>query len=257
VKITTYNINSIRARREGFAEWLADRRPDVLCLQETKAQDHQFPEELFAEAGYEVAFFGQKTYNGVAIASPHGLSAVETGVPGFDEDARGIAATVNGVRVCNVYVINGKEVGHQRWTDKLGWMAALKDWVVKDGGVDRDFVLCGDFNLCPTDEDTWDADRWHGQIFCTEQERAAFEALLALGLHDAFRETYPDAWGRYAHTWWDYRRARFPRGQGLRIDHHLVSDSLMARVEAVTIDRDARKAEKPSDHAPVELQLKD
>lgn len=257
MKITTFNINSIRARKEGFATWLADRQPDVLCLQETKAQDHQFPEDVFTDAGYEVAFFGQKTYNGVAIASKHGLDDVVKGVPGFDDDARGIAATVLGVRVCNVYVINGKSLGHQRWHDKLGWYGKLKDWVVEDGGTDRDFVLCGDFNLCPTDEDTWDAKAWAGKIFCSPEERAAFQALLDLGLQDAFREIHPDAWGRYAHTWWDYRGASFPRGKGLRIDHHLVSASIMKRVEDVTIDRDARKEDKPSDHAPVALVLSD
>jgi exodeoxyribonuclease-3 len=257
VRLTTWNINSIRAREDRFRAWLDAARPDALCLQETKAQDKEFPQHFFSEAGYEVAFFGQKTYNGVAIASRVGLADVVKGLPGLpgDEDARGIAATVGGLRVVNVYVVNGKAVGDPKYAHKLAWMDALVDAVRVELGRGLPTVVCGDFNLCPTDDDTWDPAAWAGQIFCTDAERARFQALLGLGLRDAFRERHPDAWGRYAHTWWDYRGGGFPRGHGLRIDHHLVTPDLLARTEAVEIDREARKGDKASDHAPVTLVL--
>jgi len=259
MRITTWNINSIRARRARFEAWLADRQPDVLCLQETKATDKAFPADIFETAGYNVVFHGQKTYNGVAIAAkkPLELADVVKGIPFCegDTDARGIAATVGGVRVVNIYVVNGKEVGHEKWHHKLAWLDALNAWVDENNDPGDDLVVCGDYNLCPTDDDTWDPDKWHGQVFCTKQERARFKALLDWGLHDAYRELNPHDWGRYAHTWWDYRRASFGRGMGLRIDHHLVSASVLGRAKSVTIDREARKGDKPSDHAPVVLEL--
>lgn len=255
--ITTWNINSIRARKERFTAWLADRQPDVLCLQETKVVDKSFPAGIFEDAGYHVAFHGQKTYNGVAIASKQPLEDVVKGVPFLegDTDARGIAATVGGIRVVNVYVVNGKEVGDVKWHHKLDWLDALADWVDANASPSDDLVVCGDYNLCPTDDDTWDPDQWHGNIFCTPEERGRFKRLLDWGLTDAYRHVNPHDWGRYAHTWWDYRRRAFGRGMGLRIDHHLVSQSVLARTKAVTIDREARKGEKPSDHAPVVLTL--
>ncbi len=258
MRITTFNINSIRAREHLLGDWLDTRAPDVLCLQELKCQDHQFPWETFESRGYHVEMHGQKTYNGVAIASRRPMSDVVKGLPlEDDEEARGISAVIDGMRVCNVYVVNGKEVGDEKYDYKLRWMDALVAWVKGHVDAAGGFVLCGDFNLCPTDEDTWAPKKWAGNIFCTEAERARFQALLDLGLHDAFREKHPDAWGRYAHTWWDYRGNGFQRGFGLRIDHFLVTDAVMARVEDVVIDRDARKETKPSDHAPVHLELGD
>lgn len=256
MNVTTFNINSIRARAHILGDWLDEKQPDVLCIQELKCQEHQFPHETFTERGYHTAILGQKTYNGVAIASKWPLEDVVKGLPlEGDEQARGIAATTNGVRIVNVYVVNGKAVGDPKYHYKLKWMDALVDWVKGDLEGHEDYVLTGDFNLCPKDEDTWDALTWYDAIFCTPEERERFQALLDMGLHDAFREKHPDAWGRYAHTWWDFRGRGFPRGRGLRIDHFLVSDSVMARVEDVTIDRDMRKKEKPSDHAPVRLDL--
>ncbi len=256
--ITTWNINSIRARRERFAEWLATRQPDVLCLQETKVVDQSFPIDLFEDAGYNVVFHGQKTYNGVAIAARQPIDDVVRGVPFLDgdTDARGIAATVAGIRIVNVYVVNGKSVGDPKWHHKLAWMDALADWVAQHHSPADALVVCGDYNLCPTDDDTWDPDRWHQSIFCTPEERARFQRLVDWGLTDAYRHMNPHDWGRYAHTWWDYRGRSFGRGMGLRIDHHMVSASVLARTEKVTIDRDARKGTKPSDHAPVVLTLR-
>ena len=256
MNITTFNINSVRARLHLLPQWLDERQPDVLCLQEIKCQEHEFPLDVFTERGYHVAISGQKTYNGVAIASKQPLDDVAIDLPlRGDEQARGIAVTTGGVRVINVYVVNGKAVDDEKYTYKLRWLDALVDRVGAEVAAHRDVVVCGDFNICPSDEDTWDAKKWKDGIFCTVDERARFQALLDLGLHDAFREKYPDAWGRYAHTWWDFRGRGFPRGFGLRIDHFLVSASVMARTSAVVIDRDARKLDKPSDHAPVTLQL--
>ena len=258
MRITTWNINSIRARSEHFSAWLAANQPDVLCLQETKAQDAQFPVKLFEDAGYHVAFYGQKTYNGVAIASRSPITDVDRGLPlEGDPEARGIAATIDGIRVINVYVVNGKEVGDPKWHHKLRWLDALEGYVRARHQPEQPLVLCGDFNLCPTDRDTYDPGLWHRAVFCTEEERAPFRRLLAWGLHDAFRETYPEVWGRPSFTWWDYRGGGFPRNHGLRIDHHLVSAPIFARVAAVEIDRETRKAEKASDHASVTLVLRD
>jgi exodeoxyribonuclease-3 len=200
----------------------------------------------------------KKTYNGVAIAAKQPLEDVVKGVPFLDgdTDARGIAATVGGLRIVNIYVVNGKSVGDVKWHHKLAWLDALADWIDANSSPDADLVVCGDYNLCPTDDDTWDPDRWHGGIFCTPEERARFQRLLDWGLTDAYRHVNPHDWGRYAHTWWDYRGRSFGRGMGLRIDHHLVSASVLTRVASVTIDRDARKGEKPSDHAPVVLTLR-
>ncbi len=256
MRITTFNINSLRARMHRFPQWLDRNRPDVLCLQETKCTDDVFPADVFEERGYHVSFHGQKTYNGVAIASLAPQTDVVRGLPlEGDEEARGIAATVHGVRVINVYVVNGKAVGHDKYHHKLRWLDALCDLVEREVDPAGKAVLCGDFNLCPTDADTWDPAAWAGGIFCTDDERARFQRLLDHGLFDAFREKYPTAFGPYFHTWWDYRQAGFDRNRGLRIDHHLVTRAVLDRTTAVTIDRVERSGEKPSDHAPVTLTV--
>lgn len=256
MRITSWNINSIRAREQRLADWLDAWRPDVLCLQELKCQEHQLPRHVFEERGYHVAMLGQKTYNGVAIASLSPMSDVEVGLPlEGDAEARGIAATVHGVRICNVYVVNGKAVGDPKFDFKLRWMDALGDWV--EGNLDPagEAVLCGDFNLCPTDDDTWDPAAWRGRIFCTDAERARFQRLLDHGLIDAFRAKYPSLHGRYGQTWWDYRGGGFQQGHGLRIDHFLVTKRIYDRSTSVVIDRVERAGEKPSDHAPVTLTV--
>ncbi len=255
MRITTWNVNSIRVRLQRLEEVVDRNQTDILCMQETKVVDELFPEAAFDELGFNVAYFGQKTYNGVAIASRFPISAVSKDFPlPGDGMARGIAVETGGLRIVNVYVVNGKEVGHPYYDMKLDWLTALGDWLAEDSDPDDDVVLCGDFNICPTDEDTWDAKRWHGKVFCTEAERARFQRLLDWGLHDSFRLFHDDT-GRYAHTWWDFRGNGFGRGHGLRIDHHLITDSLRERAMGCYVDRSARKGTKPSDHAPVTLVL--
>lgn len=257
MRIVTFNVNSIRARLHLLPDWLDRARPDVLCLQELKCEAADFPMELFAARGYHVALHGQKTYNGVAIASLTPLDDVRTGLPlAGDAEARGIAVRTAGLHIVNLYVVNGKAVGDPKYDHKLRWLDALVDWVARSCTPEEALVVCGDFNIAPTDDDTWDPAAWHGEVLCSEAERAPFRRLLDWGLHDAFRALYPTAFGRYAHTWWDYRGAGFPRGHGLRIDHHLVSASVLARAAAVEIDRDMRKSDKASDHAPVTLVLR-
>lgn len=256
MRITTWNINSIRARLHLLPEWLATHQPDVLCLQELKCVEEQFPHEVFDEAGYNVVLSGQKTYNGVAIASRTPLSHVVTGVPlAGDPQARGIAATTGGVRVVNLYVVNGQEVGSEKYAYKLEWLDALQAWLPTDTPADDALVVCGDFNIAPDDRDVWDPVAWKDKVLCSEPERRRFQSLLDLGLTDAWRHLHGDESGRYAHTWWDYRGGGFQRGFGMRIDHHLVSRSVLARVRSVEIDRATRKLEKTSDHAPVVLEL--
>ncbi len=256
MRITTWNINSLRARLHRVPDWLDQAAPDVLCLQETKCQDKEFPRELFEARGYQVAIYGQKTYNGVAIASKLPMTDIELGLPlQGDPEARGIAATIGGIKVVNLYVVNGKAVGDAKYAYKLRWLDALCDRTDAWRAAGGPLLLCGDFNIAPTDEDTWDADLWFGKVLCSPPERARFQRLLDSGLVDAFRKKHPDAWGRYAHTWWDYRGGGFQRGFGMRIDHFLVTADLLDRSRAVVIDREARKGEKPSDHAPVTLFL--
>jgi exodeoxyribonuclease-3 len=256
MRITSWNVNSVRARLHRIPEWLDEARPDVLCLQELKCMEEQFPREIFESRGYHLAIRGQKTYNGVAIASRLPLEDVDTDLPvAGDSEARGIAATIGGIRVVNLYVVNGKAVGDVKYEWKLQWLDALVAYVKGNYRPDQALVVCGDYNIAPTDEDTWDPELWHEKVLCSEPERARLQQLLDWGLVDSYRALYPEAWGRYAHTWWDYRGRGFQRGLGMRIDHHLVTRSVMERTSAVEIDRNARKGEKPSDHAPVTLVL--
>jgi exodeoxyribonuclease-3 len=256
MRITSWNVNSVRARLHRIPEWLDEARPDVLCLQELKCQEDQFPREVFESRGYHLAIRGQKTYNGVAIASLLPMEDVDIDLPlAGDAEARGIAATIDGIRVVNLYVVNGKAVGDVKYEWKLRWLDALIEYVKGRYEPSQDLVICGDYNIAPTDEDTWDPEYWHDRVLCSVPERERLQALLDWGLHDSYRELYPDSWGRYAHTWWDYRGFGFQRGNGMRIDHHLVTRSIMNRATGVEIDRDARKGEKPSDHAPVTLVI--
>lgn len=256
MRITTWNVNSVRARVHLLPDWLDQHRPDVLCLQELKCVEAQFPRDLFEDRGYNLAVAGQKTYNGVAVASLHPISAVATDFPEpGDGEARGIAVVTAGLRVVNVYVVNGKVVGDPAFDRKLRWMESLLRWVDGDATPDDDVVLCGDFNVAPTDLDVHDPVLWRGRCLCTEEERARFRALLDWGLADAWREAHPEESGRYAHTWWDYREGAFRRDAGLRIDHLLVTRSVRARVREVSIDRETRERGRPSDHAAVTMIL--
>ncbi|MBB5205492.1 exodeoxyribonuclease-3 [Inhella inkyongensis] len=255
MQLATWNVNSLAVRLPQLLEWLVGNPFDALVLQETKLTDDKFPRAEIEAAGYQVSFFGQKTYNGVALLSRAAHSEVVFNIPGFaDEQARVIAATVGGIRVVGGYFPNGQAPGSDKFAYKMGWLQALQDWLRQELTAHPQLVLMGDFNITPEDRDVYDPIAWYGQIHCTPEERAHFRALLDLGLVDAFRlfEQPPKSW-----SWWDYRNLAFRKNQGLRIDHILVSTGLKDRVQACVIDKAPRKNERPSDHAPVVVTLKD
>jgi len=255
VQFATWNVNSLAVRLPQLLDWLQAQPVDALVLQETKLTDDKFPYAEIEAAGYQVSFFGQKTYNGVALLSREPHEDVVMNIPGFaDTQARVITATVNGVRVVGGYFPNGQAPGSEKFAYKMAWLDALRAFVATELAQHPQLVLMGDFNIAPEDRDVYDPVAWAGQIHCTPEERAQFQALQALGLVDAFRlfEQPPKSW-----SWWDYRNLAFRKNQGLRIDHILVSPALQGRVSACTIDKLPRKNERPSDHAPVLLTLGD
>ncbi|CAL95496.1 exodeoxyribonuclease III [Azoarcus olearius] len=251
MKIATWNVNSLKVRLPHVLDWLAANQPDALCLQELKLEDKGFPVAELQAAGYNAVFNGQKTYNGVAILSPHPLEDVVRDIPGFsDEQKRIIAATVNGVRIVCGYFPNGQAVGSDKFEYKLRWLGALTEWLRAELTAHPRLVLGGDFNIAPEDRDAHPD--WKDEIHVSAPERAAFTALTALGLVDAFRlYDQPER----AFSWWDYRMGAFRRNFGLRIDHLLVSPALQPACRACTVDKAPRKLERPSDHAPVVLDL--
>jgi exodeoxyribonuclease-3 len=250
VKLATWNINSIRAREERLLTWLGRERPDVLCLQETKVEDAGFPLAALKKLGYEVATFGQRSYNGVAIASTQPLADVVRGLGDdpADDEARAIAATTHGMRVVCVYVPNGQDLTSDRYPYKLAWLGRLRAYLDRTAAPDQPLVLCGDFNVTPDDRDVWAPDKWRGQIHCSEPERAALAGVTGFGLSDAFRTRNGED---KVYSWWDYRGISFFKNQGLRIDLIYLTAPLAARCTACTIDRNARKGQDASDHAPV------
>ncbi|HMC16417.1 MAG TPA: exodeoxyribonuclease III [Albitalea sp.] len=253
MRIATWNVNSLAVRLPQVLDWLAANQPDVLCLQETKLTDDKFTHAEFAAAGYQSQWFGQKTYNGVALLSKLPAADVSRNIFGFDdEQARVIAGSVDGVRVVGAYFPNGQAPGSEKFDYKMRWLTALREWLRAELGTHRKLVLVGDFNIAPDDRDVCDPVAWAGQILCTAEEREHFQQLLAIGMHDAFRlfEQEPKLY-----SWWDYRMLAFRRNQGLRIDHILVSDEVKGRVTRCSIDRLPRKNERPSDHAPVMVEL--
>jgi exodeoxyribonuclease III len=253
MKLATWNVNSLAVRLPQVLDWLSTTAPDVLVLQETKLTDDKFPHAAFAEADWQVQWFGQKTYNGVALVSRSPAADIVRNIPGLDdEQARVIAGTVAGVRCIGAYFPNGQAPDSDKFVYKMRWLDALRTWVQEELTRHPDLVLMGDFNIAPDDRDVFDPIGWDGQIHCTPQERAHFKALVALGLHDAFRlfDQPPKSW-----SWWDYRNLAFRKNQGLRIDHILVSESLRGRVSACSIDKLPRKNERPSDHAPVLVDI--
>jgi exodeoxyribonuclease-3 len=255
MKLATWNVNSLTVRLPQVLTWLAANPVDVLVLQETKLSDDKFPQAEIEAAGYRVQWHGQKTYNGVAVLSRAEAGAVVKNIPGLDDpQARVIAATVGGLRVIGAYVPNGEAPGSDKFAYKMRWLDALRPWLAAELAVHPQLALMGDFNIAPEDRDVHDPELWRGQILCTDEERAQFRALAALGLADAFRlfEQPPKSW-----SWWDYRNLAFRRNQGLRIDHILVSEALRPRVVACAIDKLPRKNERPSDHAPVVVELTD
>lgn len=254
MKIATWNVNSLNIRLPQVVDWLAQHQPDVLVLQELKLDHDKFPAAALQMMGWQCVWSGQKTYNGVAIVSRHAIEEVHTGLPEMDDDPqkRVIAATINGVRVVNVYCVNGEALDSPKFIYKQQWFAALNRFIQQQLQHYSRLVLLGDFNIAPTDEDVYDPIKWHEKIHCSSQEREWFQTLLATGLHDGLRQIHPD--GAF-YTWWDYRGAMFEKGLGLRIDHILLSNELRVRLKDVWVDHDARAQERPSDHAPVVAQL--
>lgn len=253
MKIAAWNVNSLKVRLPHLLDWLAEHQPTAMCLQETKLEDHNFPVADIEAAGYQVAFSGQKTYNGVALLAKTPITDIVCGNPFFpDEQKRLIAGTVDGVRVISAYVPNGQAVGSDKYAYKLAWLEALNTWLKAELAHHPELVICGDYNIAPEDRDVHDPKRWVGEILCSDAERNAFQGLLSLGLSDAFR-LFEQA--EKSFSWWDYRMLGFQKNQGLRIDHLLLSDSLAQRCTAAGIDRAPRKRERPSDHAPVWAEI--
>ena len=256
MRIATWNVNSVKQRLPRLLPWLDERRPDVVCLQETKLNDEAFNDLLADELSardYEVAVHGEAAWNGVAILSRVGLDDVVAGLadgPGFPHpEARAVAATCAGIRVHSVYVPNGRTPGSDHYEYKLAWLAALRDVVA--AGPD-DVVVCGDVNIAPTDDDVFDPDAYVGQTHVTPQERQALAELQAVGLHDVVRDRWP---GERFFSYWDYRAGMFHQDLGMRIDLILASENVAARAKAAWVDRHARKGKGPSDHAPVIVDL--
>ena len=256
VRIVTWNVNSLKQRMPRFLPWLDERRPDVVCLQETKLADDALAELLgdeLADRGYEIAAHGEATWNGVAILSRVGLDDVVAGLegaPGFpDPEARAVAATCGGMRVVSVYVPNGREPDSEHYHYKLAWLASLRKTVA--AGPD-DIIVCGDVNIAPTDDDVFDPEAYAGQTHVTPPEREALAELQALGLRDVVRERWPD---ERVFSYWDYRAGMFHQDLGMRIDLILASAPVADRAKAAWIDRQARKGTGPSDHAPVIVDL--
>ena len=250
MKLATWNVNSLKVRLPQLLDWLGEAKPDVICLQETKLEDTKFPRADIEAAGYHAAFSGQKTYNGVAILSRETMREVSTGFP--QEHKRMVAATVGGVRVVCVYCPNGQAVGSEKYAYKLQWYAELRDWLQGELARHPDLAVLGDFNVAPEDRDVHDPKAWEGQVHVSEPERAAFRALLELGLADAFR-LFPQP--EKSFSWWDYRMVAFRRNAGLRIDEILLSPALARRCTACIIDKAPRKLERPSDHTPVVAEI--
>jgi exodeoxyribonuclease III len=253
MNITTFNVNSVRARLDRLTRWLEARNPDVVCLQELKCVDADLPVGPLNALGYEIVSHGQKTYNGVAILSRRPMADVVRGLPDAeDPQARGIAATIDGVRILNLYVVNGQAVGTDKYAYKLDWLRKLHA-LVESWPRER-LVVCGDFNIAPADQDVYDPIAWKDDILCSPPEREAFTGLLGLGLTDALRHVRPTG---PCPTWWDYRGSMFEQQKGLRIDHHLVGAEILPRVITVSVDLDERAQPQASDHAPVTLHLRD
>jgi len=254
MKIATWNVNSLAVRLPQLLDWLKTHSPDLVTLQETKLTDDKFPSAELEAAGYRARAFGQKTYNGVALLSRCGEpDEVLHNIPAFDDaSARVISGRVDGVRVVGAYFPNGQAPGSEKFAYKMQWLLALREWLSLELQRHPRLVLLGDFNIAPEDRDVHDPVQWAGQIHCTDEERDHFRGLLGLGMHDAFRlfEQAPKSW-----SWWDYRNLAFRKNQGLRIDHILVSEALRPAVKACTIDKLPRKNERPSDHAPVVVEL--
>ncbi len=256
MKIATWNVNSLNVRLPRLLDWLAATGPDIVCLQETKLTDAKFPRAELAAAGYASHFTGQNTYNGVALLVREDVGAVDdvvTALPDFaDEQKRVLAATVAGLRIVDFYVPNGQTVDSDKYRYKLDWCRAATAFLARECAQHGALAVAGDFNIAPEDRDVHEPELWRGQVLCSEPERQVFREWQALGLRDSFRLfEQPEK----TFSWWDYRQLAFPKNHGLRIDHILLSPELAARCTSCRIDRNARKGERPSDHAPVIVEL--
>lgn len=250
MKIVSWNINSLRKRQDRLLAWLAETQPDIVCLQETKCTDDQFPELVLQSAGYHAVFHGQKSYNGVAILSRTELRDVRAALcdEADDPQARVIAATIGELRVFSIYAPNGQAVGSPAYEYKLEWYKRLRKCLAENESGALELVMCGDFNVAPEDRDVHDPALWQGAIMCSEEERAAFRNLCGADLRDTLRLHHPES-GLF--SWWDYRMLAFPKNRGLRIDAILAGAALAERCTAAGVDREMRKGKEPSDHAPV------
>ncbi|MDQ6995399.1 MAG: exodeoxyribonuclease III [Mariprofundaceae bacterium] len=247
MKITTWNVNSLKVRLPHVLEYLAQEKPDVLALQETKQQDKDFPQSSFEDAGYHVQFSGQKTYNGVAMISKHPMQDVVMNLPNLDDPQRRLlAATIDGVRVVDVYIPNGQEVGCDKYDYKFRWLNALREFLKIELEHHQKLVLLGDYNIAPADLDIHDASRWLEKIMCSTPEREWFDSLMDLGLYDTLRQRHPN---KAMYSWWDYRMNAYRRGWGIRIDHILATQAL--QIQEGGVHTAYRAKERPSDHAPV------
>jgi exodeoxyribonuclease-3 len=249
MKLATWNVNSLKVRLDQVLDWTEREQPDVLGLQETKLKNENFPRDAIEGAGYHAVFSGQATYNGVALLSRSPAEDVVRDIPGFDDPHRRvIAGTVDGVRIVNLYVVNGKAVGDPKYDWKLEWLNAVTDWVRAELAQHRRLVVIGDFNIAPDDRDVHDPDAWHERILCSTPEREALARMLALGLTDVYRLfEQPER----VYSWYDYRQMAFRRKMGLRIDLVLASEAMTRACTGSGIDLGPRRNERPSDHAPV------
>ena len=249
MKIATWNVNSLKVRLPHVLDWLAAADADILCLQETKTTDKNFPVDELSAAGYHVVYSGQKTYNGVAIISKQPATDIVTDIAGLDDPQRRIlCATIGGLRVLDLYVVNGQEVGSEKYVHKLYWLEQVKEFIRAQLQQHEQFVVVGDFNIAPEDRDVYDPEAWHERILCSTPERQALQGITDLGLTDTFR-LFEQPENSY--SWWDYRAAGFRRNRGLRIDLILASQTLAGNCSACVIDKEPRSLERPSDHTPV------
>lgn len=250
MKIATWNVNSINIRLPVLLDWLAKTQTDIVCLQETKCVDESFPYAEINGAGYQTAFFGQKSYNGVAILSKYEIQDVQKGFHDDDDEQpkRLIAATVNGIRLVNTYIPNGTALGSDKFTFKLDWLQRLRRFFDETCDLNGNVLLCGDFNVAPEELDVWNVPVWEGRLHFSRPERAAIHHVKQWGFVDVFRKLNPDV---KEFSWWDYREGAWQRNRGLRIDHIWTSPSLAEKCTACWIDKEPRALDKPSDHAPV------
>ena len=250
MKVATWNVNSIKVRLNHILKWGADTQTDVICLQETKCVDKNFPVEPLEEAGYNTAFMGEKSYNGVAILSKHEIENVQKNMP-YDNDEspkRFIAADIKGVHVVNTYIPNGTKLWSDKFEFKLDWLQRLRRYFDERCSSDSDVLLCGDFNVAPHEIDVWNVSRWTGKLHFSKPERAAMHHVKQWGFTDVYRHINPNL---QEYSWWDFRTNAFPKNEGLRIDHIWTSESLAQKCKNAWIDKEPRGWERPSDHTTV------